>query len=105
MQNTDILLVCKQILKSSHYFLLYTCTCVCIGADGDPGPMGEPGPAGEPGAPGDNGDPGVDGKSFMWSILCSTQANNVGGYSFPRKGTQCVNMGVVVINNIHKQYN
>ena len=55
-----IILVCKQILKPSHYFCVYACACVCVGLDGEDGKNGSRGPPGLPGPPGD------DGKSLMW---------------------------------------
>ena len=54
---------------------MYACTCVCVGAPGEPGRNGSQGPPGHPGQKGEPGEPGIDGKSFVWGILFSTQAN------------------------------
>ena len=50
--------------------------CVCVGVPGAPGRDGSDGRPGDPGADGEDGVPGDDGKSLMWGILFSAQANN-----------------------------
>ena len=66
-----IVLVCKQIVKSSQYSCVYACTCVCVGVPGTPGYDGSDG------VPGTPGDPGQDGNhSCGIAILFPTQANN-----------------------------
>ena len=61
-------LVCKQFSKSLQYFIVYACTCVCVGPPGPPGTKGSKGDPGPPGPPGLNGEPGKNGKSLvlMW---------------------------------------
>ena len=49
--------------------------CICVGPPGEPGSNGSQGPPGSRGPKGEIGVPGEDGKSLMWAILFSTQAN------------------------------
>ena len=70
-----VLFIYEQILKSSQYFFVYAYAHVCVGAPGEPGPNGSQGLPGPPGQKGEPGKPGIDGKSFVWGILFSTQAN------------------------------
>ena len=75
IQNTDSYFIYQQILKSSQYFFVYACACVCVGAPGEPGRNASQGPPGPPAQKGEPGEPGNDGKSLVWGILFSTQAD------------------------------
>ena len=69
MQNTDSLMVCKEILRSSHHSFVHAYTCVCAGPPGPQGYNGSRGPPGPRGLKGQKGEPGQDGKSLMWDTM------------------------------------